>query len=57
MKNLVIYMGCLEEDQRMINKFGDDYRDYMKRVPRINFALGIVRIIGHKHKGGVEHLD
>ena len=45
---VVIYMSCLEEDHRMIEKFGDDYRDYMKRVPRMNFALGLVRIIRHK---------
>ena len=41
---VVLYMGCREEDQRMIEKFGDDYRDYMKRVPRMNFILGIIRL-------------
>ena len=25
----VIYMGCREEDQRMIDKFGDDYKSYI----------------------------
>jgi protein-S-isoprenylcysteine O-methyltransferase Ste14 len=45
---VVTYMSCREEDQRMIEKFGDDYRDYMKRVPRMNFALGLVRIIRQK---------
>lgn len=42
---LAIYMGCREEDQRMIEKFGDDYRAYMKRVPRTNFALGLIRLL------------
>lgn len=39
----VIYMGCREEDRRLIEKFGDDYIDYMKRVPRINVFLGLHR--------------
>jgi protein-S-isoprenylcysteine O-methyltransferase Ste14 len=39
----VIYMGCREEDQRLIEKFGDDYRAYMKRVPRMNVFLGLYR--------------
>ena len=40
----VIYMSCREEDQRMIDKFGDAYALYMKRVPRMNFALGLLRL-------------
>ena len=39
----VTYMGCREEDQRLIEQFGDDYRTYMKRVPRINVFLGLFR--------------
>ena len=38
-----IYMGCREEDQRLIEKFGDAYIDYMKRVPRMNVFLGLYR--------------
>jgi protein-S-isoprenylcysteine O-methyltransferase Ste14 len=40
----VAYMSCREEDQRLIAKFGDDYRVYMQRVPRMNFVLGIMRL-------------
>jgi protein-S-isoprenylcysteine O-methyltransferase Ste14 len=36
-------MGCREEDQRLIEQFGDDYRAYMKRVPRMNVFLGLFR--------------
>jgi len=39
----VVYIGCREEDQRLMEKFGDDYVDYMKRVPRINVFLGLYR--------------
>ena len=42
---VVIYMGCGEEDQRLIDKFDDDYIEYMKRVPRINFVAGITRLL------------
>lgn len=44
----VVYMSCREEDQRLIEKFGDDYQSYMKRVPGMNFALGLVRFIRRK---------
>jgi protein-S-isoprenylcysteine O-methyltransferase Ste14 len=40
----VTYMGCLEEDQRLIEKFGDDYITYMNKVPRMNFVSGITRL-------------
>lgn len=39
----VVYMGCREEDQRLIEKFGDAYVDYMERVPRMNVFLGFYR--------------
>jgi protein-S-isoprenylcysteine O-methyltransferase Ste14 len=45
---VVIYMGCREEDQRMIEKFGDDYAAYVERVPRMNFVLGFTRLIYQK---------
>lgn len=40
-----IYMGCREEDQSLIQKFGDDYRMYMQKVPRMNFVLGLIRLM------------
>jgi protein-S-isoprenylcysteine O-methyltransferase Ste14 len=41
---VVIYLGCREEDKYLIEKFGKDYKDYMKRVPRTNFLLGMIRL-------------
>ncbi len=41
----VTYLGCREEDKYLIAKFGDDYKAYMQRVPRMNFFLGIVRLM------------
>ena len=42
---VVTYMSCREEDQRLILQFGEDYKNYMKKVPRINFLIGIIRLI------------
>jgi protein-S-isoprenylcysteine O-methyltransferase Ste14 len=41
---VVVYLGCREEDKYLVKKFGDDYKDYMRRVPRTNFLLGIIRL-------------
>jgi len=29
-------------------KFGDDYKRYMQKVPRMNFMLGIIRLLRRK---------
>jgi protein-S-isoprenylcysteine O-methyltransferase Ste14 len=51
---VVIYMGCREEDQRLIEKFGDDYKRYIQRVPRMNVFAGLIRLMRNKRsiKGG-----
>jgi len=46
---VVTYMGCREEDERMVEKFGREYEAYMKRVPGMNFVLGLVRLIRRRH--------
>ncbi|MCK4358839.1 MAG: isoprenylcysteine carboxylmethyltransferase family protein [Candidatus Cloacimonetes bacterium] len=35
-------------DKTCLKKFGEIYNDYMKRVPRINFVLGIIRVLSKK---------
>jgi protein-S-isoprenylcysteine O-methyltransferase Ste14 len=37
------YIDLIKADKDAIEKFGDDYKAYMKKVPRANFLLGIVR--------------
>ncbi len=41
----IYYLNTYDEEERCIEKFGDEYRDYMKRVPRMNFVLGFWRMI------------
>ena len=44
------YLIILSGDQRNIEKFGDDYRHYMEKVPRINFVLGIIRLLQRRKR-------
>jgi protein-S-isoprenylcysteine O-methyltransferase Ste14 len=37
------YIDLIKADEDAIEKFGDDYKAYMKKVPRANFLLGIIR--------------
>jgi protein-S-isoprenylcysteine O-methyltransferase Ste14 len=39
-----------EEEKRSIEKFGDAYRRYMQKVPRINLIAGITKQIHYKKK-------
>jgi protein-S-isoprenylcysteine O-methyltransferase Ste14 len=41
----VVYLGCREEDKELVEKFGDDYRRYMRKVPGMNFWLGAIRLL------------
>jgi protein-S-isoprenylcysteine O-methyltransferase Ste14 len=37
------YVDLIKADKDAIEKFGDHYKAYMKKVPRANFLLGIIR--------------
>jgi protein-S-isoprenylcysteine O-methyltransferase Ste14 len=41
------YVDTFKADQGCIEKFGDPYRRYMERVPRVNFVAGIIRLLRH----------
>jgi protein-S-isoprenylcysteine O-methyltransferase Ste14 len=45
---LLIYLDIQSADREGIEKFGDEYRQYMQRVPQINFLLGIYNFIKFK---------
>lgn len=44
------WMSSKKEDEFNILKFGDSYRVYMKKVPRMNFVLGIIRNLRDRNK-------
>jgi protein-S-isoprenylcysteine O-methyltransferase Ste14 len=39
------YIDLIRADNDAIEKFGDDYKAYMKKVPRANFLLGVMRLL------------
>ncbi len=44
---LFLYIDILWTDKFEIEKFGEEYKEYMQEVPRTNFTLGIIRILRH----------
>jgi protein-S-isoprenylcysteine O-methyltransferase Ste14 len=44
------YIDLIKADNNAIKKLGDDYKAYMKKVPRANFLLGIIRRIRKSKK-------
>ena len=45
---VTFYIDTLRVDADCIEKFGDDYKHYMERVPKLNFLLGIYKRTKHK---------
>jgi protein-S-isoprenylcysteine O-methyltransferase Ste14 len=39
------YIDTFKEDGHCVEKFGDEYRTYMQRVPRVNFVAGVIRLL------------
>ncbi len=37
------YIDLIRADKACVERFGEDYKAYMKKVPRANFLLGIIR--------------
>jgi len=42
---VLTYLDMIREDKRNIEKFGKPYKEYMKKVPRANFVVGIIRVL------------
>ncbi len=44
------YIDLLRADKRLLEKFGDEYKRYMQRVPRANFFLGIIQHLRQRNR-------
>ena len=42
---LAVYMQARQDDHSLIDKFGDDYKRYMQKVPRMNILAGVIRLL------------
>ena len=40
----ILYLSAKEEEKNLIQRFGNDYRAYMQRVPRMNLVSGIIKL-------------
>jgi protein-S-isoprenylcysteine O-methyltransferase Ste14 len=44
------YLEVVKEEKSLMVKFGDDYKRYMQKVPRINFVLGVIRLLQRRKR-------
>ncbi len=40
---ILLWLAIVEEEKRDIEKFGDAYKEYMQKVPRVNLLVGVIR--------------
>ena len=45
-----VYLISRQEEQLNIERFGDDYKRYMQKVPRMNLLAGIVRLLRRRRR-------
>lgn len=48
---VLFYQYVLKEEKDLVLKFGNDYKRYMQKVPKMNFVVGIIRLLKRRaHK-------
>ena len=50
----LIYVDTFNADQACIEKFGEQYVHYMQQVPRVNFVVGILRLLVRSRAESIE---
>jgi protein-S-isoprenylcysteine O-methyltransferase Ste14 len=46
----VFYYDIIREDRHLVRIFGKAYRRYMRRVPRTNFAWGLIKVARRRRR-------
>jgi protein-S-isoprenylcysteine O-methyltransferase Ste14 len=44
------YLIIVSDEEKNLEKFGDDYKRYMQKVPRIDFVLGVIRLLQRRKR-------
>jgi protein-S-isoprenylcysteine O-methyltransferase Ste14/ferredoxin len=44
------YSEAVKEEKGLMVKFGDDYKRYMEKVPRMNFVVGVIRLLQRRKR-------
>ena len=52
--SILLYIDIVIADKHELAKFGEEYERYMKDVPRTNFLLGIIRLLGRRNRNKQE---
>jgi len=47
---ITLYLISIEEERLNIKQFGNSYRSYMGKVPRMNLILGSIRLLRRRNK-------
>jgi protein-S-isoprenylcysteine O-methyltransferase Ste14 len=47
---VTMYYYTIKEEQIFVERFGEEFEDYLKRVPRLDIFLGIYRVIKKQRK-------
>jgi protein-S-isoprenylcysteine O-methyltransferase Ste14 len=42
---VLTYISMVQEEHGLLQKFGNEYKEYMERVPRMNVVLGVIRAL------------
>jgi len=46
----LFYREAVNKEKGLIIKFGDDYKRYMQKVPRMNLLLGVIRLLQRRKR-------
>jgi protein-S-isoprenylcysteine O-methyltransferase Ste14 len=46
----ILYIDMYREEKNTLKKFGDEYQQYMQKVPRVNFVIGFKRFLLRRAK-------
>jgi protein-S-isoprenylcysteine O-methyltransferase Ste14 len=49
---ILFYLDIQNADQEGIDKFGEEYKRYIQRVPQVNFLYGIMLLVKRKWSAG-----